>query len=668
MERTGYEQWKPREVARLLALVETERRYYQEMVAALPVALAVLASDRAIVSANKAFRRLVNLTGEELRQRHIEQILPSDELMERIRSAHVHGDTGVFSIGMGERRFRMSATPIRSWEDDMQPETLLAILPEASPADESAGASTAGAGRIPQKPAPDLSEAPAVFWQADPESFAFTHVDGAAEEILGYPASHWLAEPLFFSERIHADDREEVLRLYRSVVHSGGTASAEFRAVHASGALLWRRETVTAGSAKLSGVMTAIGERRQLESQARQAGRIDALRALSSRLTHDLNNPLMIISGYTEDLLNALPAGDPARGDLTEILNAAARIRDIAGNLLAVTRSQAQPPSKIAVGEVLAALEPKLGEISSDVGIAFPDGAVWTFADAGQLGEAITALAASAAGSGASSRLTLTCVAAQVTERLAGATLAPGSYARIDILAPGNTTLPPGNTAPAADPHRILESILPGSPVLRAYLNIRQWGGDMAFAADAEKGTGFTIFLPYAEAPFVEPLPDQLEEQRPEQTQAEVEPEEIIETFPVEPEPAPSQPEPEPSLGTVLVVEDEPGIRGLVRKILRREHYEVLEAGSGEEAMADAAAQDVPIDLLLTDVMLPGMGGRELAEALSAMNPGLKVVYVSGFTDDEQVRAGEFPPGSKFLQKPFTLSALVGAVKEALEP
>src|SRR5580700_1999514 len=98
MERTGFEQWKPREVARLLALVETERRYYQEMMAALPAALVVLAHDRTILSANAAFRRLAGLSGEELRKRSIEQILPSDELIERLRAAHVHDDTGTFFI------------------------------------------------------------------------------------------------------------------------------------------------------------------------------------------------------------------------------------------------------------------------------------------------------------------------------------------------------------------------------------------------------------------------------------------------------------------------------------------------------------------------------------------------------------------------------------------
>ena len=207
--------------------------------------------------------------------------------------------------------------------------------------------------------------------------------------------------------------------------------------------------------------------------------------------------------------------------------------------------------------------------------------------------------------------------------------------------------------------------MLPSPAAVRAYLNLRQWGGDILYASHPEQGTSFTVYLPYAEPPYVEPLPEEpLDAETETEADAPLAP--AIEPFPVEPEPIPAEPEPEPTLATILVVEDEPGIRGLVRKILRREHYEVLEAGSGEEALTEAAAQDIAIDLLLTDVMLPGVGGRELAEALTAIHPDLKVVYVSGFTDDEGVRAGQFPPGSKFLQKPFTLSALVGVVREAL--
>jgi len=711
MERTGFEQWRPREVARLLALVETEKRYYQEMVAALPAALAVLAHDRTVLSANLVFRRMAGLSGEELRKRTIEQILPSDQLIERLRAAHVHGDTGPFFLTIGEQRFRMAAAPIRGWEDDMELETLLMVQPV-----EAAQAQAPSAAQVPQPEAPqaqapqaeapiaapvppelpadlpiatvdvpvasatetafELDTLPAAVWQADASTFTFTRVDGAAEGILGYPAAHWLSEPLFFSERIHPEDRGEVIELYRSAVASGGGASAEYRAVNASGAAVWCRETVRVpapgeGSRFISGVLSAIGERRQLEAQALAAARVEALRGLANRLAHDLNNPLMILTGYGEELLNALPAGSSVREDLAEVLAASSRLTELAGHLLSFARSQAKEPSKIDLSKLVETLEPKLheacGSVSGGLEIVSPDGPVSTFADAEQLEAVITALAACALeNTSGVSRLSLICRTVRIPERVEGAALRPGMHARLDILAAGA-----GAATPAAG---VFESILPakdlnkpsGPAVARAYLDVRQWGGDIAFSSSADQGSAFSVYLPYAEPekPAVSP-----ETTAPEM--AEVEPAPAPGIEPPAAEPAPVEPpriEPPPvipSLGTILVVEDEPGIRGLVRKILKRENFDVIEAGNGEEALAAASSHGASIGLLLTDVMLPGIGGRELAETLVAAQADLKVVYISGFTDDESVRAGQFPPGSIFLQKPFTLSALVGVVKSA---
>jgi CheY-like chemotaxis protein len=192
----------------------------------------------------------------------------------------------------------------------------------------------------------------------------------------------------------------------------------------------------------------------------------------------------------------------------------------------------------------------------------------------------------------------------------------------------------------------IFEAVLPkdaaGAALARAYSTAREWGGDLAFSSQPSRGSAFTIYLPFGSAPL------------PEATPAPV-------SSPV------TVPTEAPMRETILLVEDEAGIRALVRKILKRERYNVLEAGSGEEASRVAGAFDGKIDLLLTDVMLPGMSGRDLAEDMREALPEVSVLYVSGFTDDESVRAGGFPPGSKFLQKPFTLSALVQKVREALE-
>jgi len=115
----------------------------------------------------------------------------------------------------------------------------------------------------------------------------------------------------------------------------------------------------------------------------------------------------------------------------------------------------------------------------------------------------------------------------------------------------------------------------------------------------------------------------------------------------------------------ILVVEDEPGIRALMRKILQREGFEVFEAGNGPEALT-ILKQRGPVNLLITDVMMPGMTGRQLAEQAQAIDPDCGVLYMSGFTADTEVETGQFPPGSHFLQKPFTLGSLLRKASEVL--
>lgn len=654
MERTGFEQWKPREVARLLALVETERRYYQEMVATLPAALVVLAADRTIVSANRAFRRLVNLRSvvksDELRQKTIEQVFPSDHLVERIRSAHVHGDTEPFFLNIDQHQYRIAIVPIRSWEDEMEAETLLMV-------EDLTGV------REPAPPAApaalDPASLPAILWQADAATLHFQFVSGAAEEILGYPASHWLSSPQFISERIHPSDRDEVMSLYRAVAAGGGEASAEYRALSASGETAWCRETVrlytpSAGQAGavLAGVLSKIGERRQLETQLLIAGRTDALRGLAGRMAHDLNNPLMVVTGYGEEMLNALPARDPLRGDVTEILKATTRMTALTGQLLAFTRVLAKPPAKVSLDQMIAGLRERL-QTAADGAVEVElrlDAPVAALADREQLEEAILALASSALeNTREPSGLNVICQTGRIGEQIEPATLKPGLYARIEIHAAGM-----GLGTPAVG---VFESFLPaksaGPAVARAYANLRHWGGDVFFSSRADHGSVFAIYLPYAE-PDPPPV---AEEEAPSRREPVHQPQPQPEPLPVE----------EPARETILLVEDEPGIRGLVRKILRRERYEVLEAGSAEEALSVVSSHGESIHLLLTDMLLPGMSGRELAESLRGTHPDLKVVYISGYTDDETVRAGGFPPGSKFLQKPFTLGALTGIVRETLE-
>jgi len=653
MERTDFEQWKAKEVARLLALVETERRYYQEMVAVLPVPLVVLSADRSIVSANRAFRQSFGLRMEDLRRKTLEQILPSPQLVERIRDVHVHGtESRDLLVEHEKRSLRVAIVPIRNWDDEGEAETLLMIqdatvfsTPAPVPVPVSVPAPEPVVVAAPAAASP--VDIPAIVWQADAATLEFKTVTGAAERLLGFPVSHWLEAEHFFSERIHPEDRSATMEFYLSAIERGGDATAEFRAASATGQEIWCRETIRVTAKTVTGVLTDITQRRQLEQQLLTAQRTDALQGLASRLAHDLNNPLMIITGYGEEMLHTLQPEDPLRGDVEQIMGATERISGITGQLLGFTRRLANPPQSVDLCAMIARLQVPVSQSKSLTLEILPAiEPVWASADPVQLESIIHALIAAPEEGEEPSRVTISCGHEAIFEEIPEATLRAGLYACLTIRDAGRSWAPEKRAA-------IFESVLGAKEstaamsLARAYATIRAWGGDIAVSSDPH-GSVYTIYLPLAEPVQAVAEPDPVAIEPPVET-------------PVVEEPA------EQLRETILLVEDEAGIRALVRKILRREQYNVLEAGTAEEALSIAQTHPGPIELLLTDMMLPGMGGRELAEEMRRSVAALKVLYVSGYTEDESVRAGAFPPGSKFLQKPFTLSVLVGKVREALD-
>lgn len=673
MERTDFEQWKGKEVARLLALVETERRYYQEIVAALPVGIAILSGERAIVLANRAFRQTFGLSADEIRRKTIEQILPSDPLVEKIRSIHlVPHDSAVrggMTLDFAGKLLLVDVRPIRSWDEDSELETLVAIqeLPgsgasHTDPTAASAGASASSShlveapgGVTPSAPAFPTAGLPAIAWQADPETLQFTSVSGSASSVLGYSPSQWLQTEGFFEARMHPDDRETTMALYRSIFESGGLehggeASAEFRIVASTGDPHWCRETIVAGapgeaspgtaspaatSRRIYGVLTFIGERVRMQRQMEVAARNAALRTVSARLAHDLNNPLMLIAGYAEEMLRAFPEGDTRREDAEQIVKATERIADLTARLLRFTRRGATSPGSVDLPALLTRLEPRFARISGEAvatrieveaNLDHQRAPIWAFADIGPLEELLITLAGAASQGSGCTELRITCDSATIAESIPHATLGVGAYLRIAVQ--GNGAGLEGDKSDA-----LFESIFSGEALAQAYGLAREWGGDIAYYGDASHST-FVLYLRPCEP-------------------AEAEPEKVAAAGPAHP--------------MILVVDDEPGIRALVAKILRREQYEVVEASTATEAGALAATLLRPVELLVTDVMLPDELGTTLAQQLCEQLPALKVLYMSGYTDDERVRTGAFPPGARFLQKPFTLGALVTKVRESLE-
>lgn len=668
MERTDFEQWKSKEVARLLALVETERRYYQEMVAAIPVGMAVLSSSGDILWANRSFRQTFRLRSEDLRRRTFDQILPSAMLKEKIADVLATGNPQLNLFldlpSEGEsRQLRIAVMPIRDWDDETEVEALV-MVEDLSGIDRlrAGGAPLTAVAEAPATPIapsepslPAPADLPVAVWVVDPAAWRFLSVQGAAEEILGYPISYWLEAPEFWSERIHPGDRGTTLEFYRTIAGQPGDHSVEFRALTSEGQVIWCRETVRVPALgveprRLAGVLANITERKQLDEQMLQSQRIEALEGLAARLTHDLNNPLMIITGYAEEILNALRPEDPVRGDMQEIFKATERIAAVTGQLLAFTRRRAAAPQAVELAKFLGEIEDRIHQAAGEqVAVEILPGETtdWVAADPEQLAEVMLALV-SGGREDARERTRVRVRHAPETiredRRASGSTLNPGTYIKLVIEDDGHGMEPQQRAAVfeqflgPKDPERAA-----GPMLAQAYHTVRECGGDIRVSSEPYRGVSFSVYLPVAE-----PAPATEQEAPPA---AEAEP----------------VPEAEPAPEAILVVEDEAGIRALMRKILNRQGYHVLEAASGGEALGLAQSYAGRVRLLITDIVMPEMSGRELAAQLSEKTPDLPVLYISGYSGEAAIDSGQLPAGVEFLQKPFTLGSLVNRVQSMLE-
>jgi PAS domain S-box-containing protein len=672
MERTDLDQWRGREVARLLALVETQRRYYQEIVASIPVGLLVLSSDLSILLVNGTARKIFGLhTGES--PRRMDTILPA-ALLDRIEEVL---KTGVQQVGLmvengrDKRRLRVGIQAIRNWDEEAAQEALLTVedlaefeqvQPAAPIAAEPEPVEPPIAEAVPAISAQQLVEnADAIIWAVELPSMKFVFASPQAEKLLGFAPEHWTSHPSFWLDRVHDSDRDRVARSYQDAIETGEAPSCEFQAITASGSSVWLREyarllpAADAGAEGqpryMIGVAVDVTERRMLEDQLLQSERVEAVSRLASRMAHDLNNMLMILTGYSEELLTGLPAGSTLRADVQEILAATDRMSGLTSQLLSFSRRQSVAATEMDLESTLSRFGPRLSALlGTHVGLE------WRMsgepsrvrADIAQLEQVMTAIVERARQAmHAGEKIVVETSRLEVTEdlRRPNAPLQPGSYAVISIIAPGQ---PLDAEAKAA----LFECTLPGkepwddvaATLSRAYAIVRQWGGDMSVSNGPRSATVYRVFLPGLESPTGE---------------ATAEPAMAV-------EPPPAAPEPPAPLATILVVEDEAGIRALVRKILRRQGYEVLEAANGQDALALCREHGPRVELLITDVLMPQMGGRELVERLQTQGHDMKVLYVSGYTDDTTVHSGDLPPGTAFLQKPFTLGSLLDKVKEVL--
>ncbi|HJU05704.1 MAG TPA: PAS domain S-box protein [Nitrospiraceae bacterium] len=385
-------------------------------------------------------------------------------------------------------------------------------------------------------------------------------------------------------------------------------------------------------------------ERRELEERLRQSQKMEAIGRLAGGIAHDFNNLLTVIMGYGQVVLNRLTPGDPIREDIEEIRQAGNRAAGLTGQLLAFSRRQVVQPKLLDLNVVVKNLEKMLIRVIGEdvnLSVALASNVGMISMDPGQIEQVILNLAINARDAmPKGGHLTIEADNVDVTETPSRrhANVAPGPYVRLmvtdtgcgmdeytqsHIWEPFFTTKEPGKGT--------------GLGLSMVYGIVKQADGEVFVDSEAGLGTTITIYLPRVEhgAPIAE-------------------------------EPVYHGRMPPLGTETLLVVEDEPAIRALVRDTLARQGYTVLEARHGLEALITGAQYLGQIHLLITDVVMPQMSGSDVAKRLTADRPSLKVLYMSGYTDDAIVHHGA-SDATAFLQKPFAPDALVLKVREVLD-
>jgi len=394
----------------------------------------------------------------------------------------------------------------------------------------------------------------------------------------------------------------------------------------------------------LIGVATDVTERRTLEAQLRHAQRMEAIGRLAGGVAHDFNNLLAAILGHGELMMNELPEAHPLRRNAEEIQKAGVRGALLTRQLLAFSRKEVLSPSVVDINAIMLALEELLHRlIGEDIDLIMIPAMVpvRSRGDRSQFEQIIMNLALNARDAmPQGGRLSIEIGLVDLDESYARqhARVRPGRYAVIAVSDSG-VGMDSETLAHAFEPFYTTKEQGKGTGLglSTVYGIAEQSGGHVWVYSEPGIGTTFKVYLP--------------------ETSAEIE----------ESQEPVGVPQPARGVETILLVEDEDTVRSLGREVLAGRGYRVLEGSDGVDAMRVAAAFQGPIDLLVTDVVMPRMGGGELAEKLTALRPSMRVLYVSGYTDDSVIRHGVRERGAAFLQKPFSLDAFSRKVREVLD-
>ncbi|MEA2765424.1 MAG: hypothetical protein QOK07_1828 [Gemmatimonadaceae bacterium] len=387
-------------------------------------------------------------------------------------------------------------------------------------------------------------------------------------------------------------------------------------------------------------------ERRNLEEQFRQSQKMDAVGRLAGGIAHDFNNLLTVIRLNTEIILDSFDATDPRSDDVKQIKSAAERASSLTRQLLAFSRKQILQPRVLDMNSVVGTVEPMLRRlIGEDITITSHCGARgYVVADPGQLEQILVNLVVNARDAmPQGGRISIETKNVNLDENYTSehAPVVAGRYVMLAVTDTG-VGMNADTKEHAFDPFFTTKDPGKGTGLGLAtvYGIVKQSGGYVWIYSEPAHGTALKLYFPEVSAAAA---------------------------FGSAPEYQPAIKTPNRGSETILLVEDEEAVRGLACRILERQGYRVIAAQHGREAMEIATKEAGHIDLVLTDVVMPGMNGRGLVERLAGIRPSIKSLYMSGYTDDDIIRRGFIEPSKSFLQKPFTSEALLETVRKVLD-
>jgi two-component system, cell cycle sensor histidine kinase and response regulator CckA len=484
-----------------------------------------------------------------------------------------------------------------------------------------------------------------VFWMTDPAKREMLYVSPAYETIWGRTCKSLMERPHSFFDAIHPDDRPRVLASIQA--NSDTPYELEYRIARPDRSVRWIRDRAfpvrdAAGLViRTAGVAEDVTEKRQLETQLRQSQKMQAIGQLAGGVAHDFNNLLSVIFGHGALLAAAMPLHERLRDSVVEINLAAERAAALTRQLLTFSRRQVFEPRVLdlegVVEESRSLLRRLIGE---DVGLAviLSHGLSRVSVDPGQINQVLMNLALNARDAmpqGGELTIATRDVDFAAATQTVQPEMRPGRYVLLAVTDTG-CGMAPEVQARIFEPFFSTKSDNTGLGLSVVDGIVKQNGGYLAVTSRPGLGTTFSIYLPAVEGTS-EGLPPK------------------------------SLSGPLTGDETILLVEDEDPVREVTALLLESLGYEVLQVSNAKDALNLVENTRAKIDLLFTDVIMPGMSGRELVEALRLRDPGLKVLFQSGYTDDMVIRHGILRAEVAFLQKPFTVDALAKKIREGLD-